>query len=258
MATAWFTFVTELGCDETRCFKESPLPRRCLRSGRDCFGRQSSLGVGASPAGSCRLLHFELEVDYQSLPGTSKADKARELIAHLERREGLSELLAACERHRPQVAWYTTEMAQIERVKDDKESPLNEEQARVQAKKEQLLSELLAPMVMQLERTKQAFERWRGKNLYLEAEIIRKGNLAVRDLLIEKAGLVPADLIADANRLVIHYDRWLEEYDRIRGGAEPDLNEPFVFVGPMGYPFPTESERRFKARFEEVRQEVYG
>jgi hypothetical protein len=206
-----------------------------------------------------RDLCFELEINYQNLPGTSTADKTRELITYFERREGLPKLLAACERHRPQVSWYSTEMAQIEEVKDDnKEIQLSEEQARMRAKGERLLSELLAPMVMQLERTKQAFDRWRSKNLYLEAEIIRKGNLAVRDLLIEKAHLIPADLISDANCLVTHYDRWLEEYDRIRGGAEPDLNEPFVFVGPKGYPFPSESERRFRERFEQVRQEVYG
>ncbi|MBN1657431.1 MAG: hypothetical protein JXA93_03465, partial [Anaerolineae bacterium] len=73
-----------------------------------------------------------------------------------------------------------------------------------------------------------------------------------------KADLIPPDLVSDANRLVIHYDRWLEKYERLRGGTEPDLNEPFVFTGPDGYPFPAESEQRFRERFEQLRQTLYG
>jgi hypothetical protein len=130
--------------------------------------------------------------------------------------------------------------------------------------KSQVLSELLAPMVIQLERTKSAFNRWISKNLYLEAKIIRDGNLIIRDLLLRKAHLIPGDLRLDANRLVEHYDVWLEEFDRIRGdatpnlrgGTEPNLNEPFVFAGPKGYPFPVDSAERFKERFEQLQREL--
>ncbi len=81
-----------------------------------------------------------------------------------------------------------------------------------------VLAELLQPILIQLDRTHAAFSRWTGKNLYLEAKIIREGNLAVRDLLISKAELIPADLVSHANKLIVHYDRWLEEFDRLRGG----------------------------------------
>ncbi len=52
-----------------------------------------------------RDLCFDLRVDYESLPGTSKADKARELVAHFERRVLLRELIAACYRLRPNIDW---------------------------------------------------------------------------------------------------------------------------------------------------------
>src|ERR1700694_2722603 len=78
--------------------------------------------------------------------------------------------------------------------------------------KEKCLSQLLGPMVMQLERTKRAFERWNTKNLYLEAKIVREGNVAVRDLLLLNGHLIPAEIMPDAARLVEHYDRWLEEF----------------------------------------------
>ena len=48
-----------------------------------------------------RDLCFDLRVDYDSLPGEGKGDKARELVAYLERRGRTSELLDACLRLRP-------------------------------------------------------------------------------------------------------------------------------------------------------------
>jgi hypothetical protein len=206
-----------------------------------------------------RDICFMLDIDYEMLAGTSKADKTRELIAYVERRGELPQLLATCEGLRPNVSWYDPEVTQVPGMETEpQESPISEEQARERARQEQVFSELLAPVVMQLERTKHAFDRWQSKNLYLESEIIRKGNLAIRDLLLAKAHLIPPDLAADAQALVTHYDRWLEEYERVRGGAEPDLEEPFIFVGPKGYPFPVRAEQRFRECFEQLRQTLYG
>lgn len=206
-----------------------------------------------------RDICFALDIDYEDLPGTSKPDKTRELIAYAERRGELPQLLATCEGLRPHVSWYAPEVTQLGGEPGRQREPqVSGDRARERARQEHVFSELLVPVVMQLERTKQAFDRWWSKNLYLESEIIRKGNLAIRDLLLTKADLIPPDLVSDANRLVIHYDRWLEKYERLRGGTEPDLNEPFVFTGPDGYPFPAESEQRFRERFEQLRQTLYG
>ncbi|MBN1491803.1 MAG: hypothetical protein JXA69_17960 [Phycisphaerae bacterium] len=112
--------------------------------------------------------------------------------------------------------------------------------------------ELLVPLIVQLDRTKAAFDRWTEKNLSLESEIIREGNKEARHILMNKAHLIPAKLENDARRLIEHYDRWFEEFDRIRV-RHADSNEPFVFVGPAGFPFPDDAGERFRQRAAELK-----
>jgi hypothetical protein len=120
------------------------------------------------------------------------------------------------------------------------------------------VAQLLGPMTIQLDRTSRAFKRYTGKNTFLEAMVLREGNLAIRDLLLSKAHLVPPDLLGDAGCLVEHYDRWLEKFDEVRGEKSPKLSEEFVFVGPDGYAFPREAEARFRERYLALRTELYG
>ncbi len=124
--------------------------------------------------------------------------------------------------------------------------------------KQQALSELFGPLLMQLDRTKAAFDRWNGKNLYLEAQIVRKGNEAIRDTLLSKGHLIPSHLISHATKLVVHYDVWMEEFDRVRNSTSPESDDAFVFVGPAGYPFPHEAEAAFKEQFAALQRELYG
>jgi len=56
-----------------------------------------------------RNLCFDLHVDYESLTGAGKEDKARELVAYLERRGRLSELVETGKRQRPDIDWVTTQ-----------------------------------------------------------------------------------------------------------------------------------------------------
>ncbi|HWR82947.1 MAG TPA: hypothetical protein VN285_06575 [Candidatus Deferrimicrobium sp.] len=124
--------------------------------------------------------------------------------------------------------------------------------------KEKALSELLGPVVMQLDRTQIAFDRWTSDNLYLEAKIIKEGNQTIRDLLLSKGHLIPPDLLEHADSLIEHYDRWLEEFDHLRGSRDQRLDEPFVFVGTKGYPFPRRSADLFRQRFREMWSQLYG
>lgn len=124
--------------------------------------------------------------------------------------------------------------------------------------KEQSLSELLGPLSMQFDRTKRAFKRWEGKNLFLEQKVIRDGNVVIRDLLLTKAHLIPSPLFEHAGLLVEHYDRWLEEFENKRLAEVPDLETPFIFVGPAGYTFPSASEEKFQEIFRIYQQELYG
>src|SRR3970282_2234981 len=112
---------------------------------------------------------------------------------------------------------------------------------------------LRLPLSVQRDRTKDACARWHERNLPLETQTIRDGNLKARDLLERYSQLVPQDLQQDRQKLVQHYDRWLEEYQKVREGPDARPDEPFVFVGPAGYPFPTDSDARVRATLEEVR-----
>ena len=124
--------------------------------------------------------------------------------------------------------------------------------------KEKSISELLGPLNMQFERTNRAFRRWRNKNLYLESKIIREGNITIRDLLLRRGHLIPPELLEDAGKLIEHYDRWLEKFERVRIEEQPEQDEAFVFVGPEGYPFPSKSEERFREKFKEMWGELYS
>lgn len=142
-------------------------------------------------------------------------------------------------------------------VRNEFEIALHKERSRLEWEKESL-AKLLGPMVMQLDRTRRAIGRYNANNLFIEAKVLKAGNETVRDLLLGNGHLVPFDLRGHAQELIEHFDCWLEEFDRVRGGAEPMPNEPFVFAGPKGSPFPREAERRFIERFEEMVKTAYG
>ena len=122
--------------------------------------------------------------------------------------------------------------------------------------KERSIAELLGPICMLLNRTSLAFKRWDPKNSFLEAEVIAKSNQKIRDILLDKGYLIPSELLPDALKFVEHYDRWLEEFNKIRVESI-DETKPFVFTGPEGYPFPKESEENFKKCFKEYWEELY-
>ena len=118
---------------------------------------------------------------------------------------------------------------------------------------EQSLAELMGPVYMQLRRTKIAFDRWKSKNLYLESKIIANGNKTILNLLLTKGHLIPSDLRECADRLVEHYDVWLEEFERKRLAEEPDLETPFVFV----FTFPSDCDTAFREKFDEMWKQTY-
>jgi hypothetical protein len=110
---------------------------------------------------------------------------------------------------------------------------------------------------MQLERSKRAFSRWDGKNLYLEAKVVRESNQTMLQLLLAK-GHIPPHLMNDAALLVEHFDAWLEAFDRIRNQTSDGEQPSFVFVGPQGYPFPSEAEIHFRGEFLKLQTDLYG
>ena len=52
-----------------------------------------------------RTLCFSLGVDYADLPSGGKADKAKELVARLDRHDRIPELVNLVEQQRPDIVW---------------------------------------------------------------------------------------------------------------------------------------------------------
>lgn len=52
-----------------------------------------------------RDLVFDMNLDYETLPGASKAGKARELVAFAERHNKFHDLVELTQRLRPNIAW---------------------------------------------------------------------------------------------------------------------------------------------------------
>ncbi len=55
--------------------------------------------------GELRTLCFDLDIQYDTLPGKGTADKARELVAHCERYQCVAKLVASGKRLRPDISW---------------------------------------------------------------------------------------------------------------------------------------------------------
>jgi|RhiMetdeSRZDD1v2_1073273.scaffolds.fasta_scaffold92346_2 hypothetical protein len=111
-----------------------------------------------------------------------------------------------------------------------------------------LLQQVLGPVCAHLHRTSLAFDRWHNQNLFLEQEIIAESNREIRRVILDKYHLLTPDLRGPAMKLVQHYDRWFEEFERQRRSQNPqEGSAEFVFAGPQGYPFPKDAERAFVA-----------
>lgn len=123
--------------------------------------------------------------------------------------------------------------------------------------KEQSVSILLGPIVMQFDRTKRAFDRYGKRNDYIEAKVMKVGNEKIRDLLLTNGHLIPPELLNDAGKLVEHYDVWLEVYENERVKKKPEVGSQFVFAGPKGYPFPHDAEQNFREKFSEYWNDLY-
>ncbi len=84
---------------------------RALLDGVDLTRRQREavrlrqILVERFDADELRTLSYDLGVDFEVLDAVGKAGKARELIAYLERREQLGELIRVGRLHRPDVPW---------------------------------------------------------------------------------------------------------------------------------------------------------
>jgi len=126
-------------------------------------------------------------------------------------------------------------------------------QENIRPEDRMLLIELLLPLKVHFDRSRQAFQLWvqnpPAKPIVVIEDAIKASNSQIRSILTNKWHMIPADLQSDAIQLIQHYDAWTAEYERLRPGGVRDPDVPYVFAGPGGVPFPITAEQRFLARY---------
>jgi hypothetical protein len=112
------------------------------------------------------------------------------------------------------------------------------------------LEELLAPVKLQLIRSKIAITGYTANNDYRE-KIIKECNETIRKILLDKGHLIPADLMPFTVRFISHFDEWLQAY-RDQREMQNDNKQSHVFV----YSFPHDAEKAFNDKYDEYRKEL--
>ncbi len=112
------------------------------------------------------------------------------------------------------------------------------------------LEELLAPIKLQLIRSKITLKGYDANNEYRE-KILKECNETIRSLLLERGHLIPADLMPFAEMFISHYDEWLQSY-RVAREMKNDSEIKHVFT----YNFPHEAEKAFMDKYEMYRKEL--
>jgi hypothetical protein len=79
-----------------------------IGSDRACLARLREVLDAHFNEEELRTLCYDLDVDYDNLPAQGKVNKARELIAYLERHGHIPELLRMGEQLRPDISWSDT------------------------------------------------------------------------------------------------------------------------------------------------------
>lgn len=112
------------------------------------------------------------------------------------------------------------------------------------------LEELLAPVRLQFIRSKITLLGYDANNEYRE-KILKECNENVLNLLLEKGYLIPADLIPFAEKLIKHYDEWLQHYRKTREITK-DESVKYVFT----FNFPQDAEKEFIDKYDAYRKEL--
>jgi hypothetical protein len=112
------------------------------------------------------------------------------------------------------------------------------------------LEELLAPIKLQLIRSKITLRGYDANNEYRE-KILKECNETIRSLMLEKGHLIPTDLMPYVEQFISHYDEWLQAYRDNR-----ELNNKAEVKHVFTYNFPHDAEKAFIGKYESYRKEL--
>lgn len=124
--------------------------------------------------------------------------------------------------------------------------------------KQRQLSEVIAPVVMHLDRTSRVAARYgQDPESYFDAQIMRDSNATVRNILLTKGDLIPDDLLEYSHKLVEHFDVWIRQFDEkaVREKPNPDSQFDVGFAKPE---FPEQAVPAFQKYFVKLRDELHG
>lgn len=82
---------------------------------------------------------------------------------------------------------------------------------------------------------------------YRDARRLMTTNQAARELLMERAHLLPEHLQPDAAAIIQHYQEWTADWRALEVQLKPEDDDLFVF--PTRVPFPKESAKRLENYF---------
>ena len=113
--------------------------------------------------------------------------------------------------------------------------------------KQKSYEELLSPLVLQFERSKNSYTRYLTNNHFLHAQTLMKANSEILRLLMEKAFLIPDTLHDDSMKIIDHLDVWMVQYEQLVKELEPKANDKFIFYRPAeSIEFPKKAEQNFR------------
>ena len=127
--------------------------------------------------------------------------------------------------------------------------------------KEYSLRQVVAPVVINLNRSKNAFTRYKANKRYSNVRVLIEVNTKVRDILLENSQFLPDNLYFHAQCLISHYDTWEKNFNSlpkdITDDTRVDIGTVFSFDGHCAE-FPEESEAAFQRELKKLRYELYS
>jgi hypothetical protein len=123
--------------------------------------------------------------------------------------------------------------------------------------KKKSYEELLSPLVLQFDRSKNCYSRYLINHHFLHAQTLKKANTEILRLLCEKTHLIPDKLMEDALKLIDHLDVWFEQYEHLVLEQNPRVHDSFVFHRPAeSIEFPKQSELNFRLEKDKLKKEL--
>ncbi len=83
------------------------------------------------------------------------------------------------------------------------------------------------------------------------AKTLMNCNLAIRECLFEGESLFGKELQVEAEKLIYHYDIWIQKWNKLESIEKPNPSDPFIFQNE--HRFPKESEEKIRTAFRQCK-----